>query len=86
MLTITQKKRKARLQNLANGQERVIKLLDKITQEHADMDLVDFIDMYLVTKAELKASKKMGNIESCFFEAEMNQLNNDMEDELGISY
>ena len=31
----------------------------------------------------LKASKKMGNIESCFFEAKMNQLNNDMEDLYG---
>jgi hypothetical protein len=62
MLTIAQKKRKARLQNLVNGQERVIKLLDKITQEHADMNLVDFIDMYLDTKAELKTFKsKLSN-------------------------
>ena len=76
-------KAKARLQNLVNGQERVIKLLDEITQEHADMNLVDFIDMYLDTKAELKTSKKMGNIESSFFEAEMTQINNDMEDLYG---
>ena len=36
------------------------------------------------TKIVVKKEKPLGNIESCFAEAEMNQLYNDMEDEYDL--
>ena len=56
-MSISLAKRKARLQNLVNGQEKVITLLNKISQLHSDMDVVEFIEMYQGTKNELNRSE-----------------------------
>ena len=84
MLTMSQKKHKAWLQNLVNGQERVITLLNTMTQLHSDMDAVEFIEMYLDTKKELKSLSKSGNIESNFQEDMINDMHNDLEDLYGL--
>lgn len=74
--------KKARLENLLNGQERVIKLLNDITQKHADMDAEEFMNLIYtlredlalcvdeIFRAEFKVVKKkeIGNIESNFQE------------------
>lgn len=87
--------KKARLENLVNGQERVLEILNDITQNQADMDVLEFIDMYLHTKkdlalcndeifrAEFKVVKKreIGNIESNFQEDMINDMFNDMDSE-----
>jgi|TARA_R110000822_G_scaffold16_26_gene213 hypothetical protein len=51
------KKHKATYQNLLNGQKKVIRLLDLITQEHSDMNVEEFMNMYLFTKKELNRSE-----------------------------
>jgi|TARA_R110000744_G_scaffold96688_1_gene186836 hypothetical protein len=59
--------------------DTLISQIDKLTH-HLELMKEEYAKTIKVSEQRPKPSKKMGNIESCFFEAEINQLNNDMED------
>ena len=63
-------KRIAKYENFINEQERIMKILSKITQRHADMDVGEFMELHKNLVKDLVAlktkPKPTGNIERAF--------------------
>ena len=71
------KKHKATYQNLLNGQKKVIRLLDLITQEHSDMNVEEFMQVYESLKP--KSTPDLGNIGKKFQENMIDDMFSDMD-------
>jgi len=83
-------KRIAEYENFINGQERIIQALNKITQRNADMNVVEFVEMYNDTKKQLVAlktkPKPIGNIEKKFQEHAIDLMDNGECDDNGTQF